>query len=93
MGKYSVIIESSAKSEIISHYKFGDKANIKKSEKILQERIENPYSGFGNPEAHKHNLLGFCSRKMNQKDRLIYKVEDDVVTVFVISAMGNYGSK
>jgi len=28
-----------------------------------------------------------------KKDGLIYKVEEDVVTVFVISAMGHYGNK
>jgi toxin YoeB len=49
--------------------------------------------GIGQPEALKYELSGFWSRKINQKDRLIYKVEEDIVTVFVISAMGHYNSK
>ncbi|WP_221452794.1 type II toxin-antitoxin system YoeB family toxin [Mucilaginibacter sp. FT3.2] len=41
----------------------------------------------------RNELSGFWSRKINQKDRPIHKVEEDVVTVFVISAMGHYDSK
>ena len=32
-------------------------------------------------------------REINKKDRLIYKVDEDIVTVFVISAMGHYSDK
>jgi toxin YoeB len=46
--------------------------------------------GTGNPEALKYELIGFWSRRINQKDRLIYKVEHETVTVYVISAMGHY---
>ncbi|HAT75908.1 MAG TPA: type II toxin-antitoxin system mRNA interferase toxin, RelE/StbE family, partial [Flavobacterium sp.] len=31
--------------------------------------------------------------RINQKDRMIYKVEEDIVTVFVVSAMGHYSDK
>ncbi len=31
--------------------------------------------------------------RINKKDRMIYKVEDDIVTVYVISAMGHYKGK
>ena len=31
--------------------------------------------------------------RIAQKDRLIYKVDEDIVTVFVISAMGHYLDK
>jgi len=82
-----------AERHIKQHFKLGDKASIKKIEKILIELTETPYAGIGNPEALKYELTGFWSRKVNQKDRLIYKVDEDVVTVFVISAMGHYNQK
>ena len=63
---------------------------IKKIEKIFIELSQTPYSGIGNPEPLKHELTGFWSRRINVKDRIIYKVQDDIVTVFVISAMGHY---
>ncbi|WP_439696527.1 Txe/YoeB family addiction module toxin [Mucilaginibacter sp. AW1-7] len=93
MGQFKLQIEELAESHIRRHLKSGDKASIKKIEKILIELTETPYNGIGNPEALKYELSGFWSRKINQKDRLIYKVEEDVVTVFVISAMGHYNSK
>ncbi|WP_457133250.1 type II toxin-antitoxin system YoeB family toxin [Mucilaginibacter sp. UYNi724] len=48
---------------------------------------------MGNPEQLKYELAGFWSRRINRKDRLIYKVEEDIVMVFVVSAMGHYNSK
>jgi toxin YoeB len=90
MGKYFVEINSVVKKELISHYKSGNKATINKIEKILLELTKHPFEGIGNPEPLKYELSGFWSRKINQKDRMIYKVEEDIVTVFVISAMGHY---
>ncbi|MCP4696436.1 MAG: type II toxin-antitoxin system YoeB family toxin [Gammaproteobacteria bacterium] len=31
-----------------------------------------PSAGAGKPEALRHNLSGFWSRRLNQKDRVIY---------------------
>ena len=72
------------------HLKSGNKANIKKIALILKELSETPYSGVGKPEALKENLTGFWSRQINQKDRLIYTVKDNLVVVDLISAMGHY---
>jgi toxin YoeB len=93
MGKFELKIEELAESHIRKHFKSGNKATINKIEKILIELTETPYSGIGSPEALRYELAGFWSRRINQKDRLIYKVEDGTVTVFVISAMGHYTSK
>jgi toxin YoeB len=90
MGKFRIKIEKLAELHIAKHFKSGNKSTIVKIEKILTELAETPYSGIGNPEALKWELSGYWSRRINQKDRLIYKVEEDVVTVFVISAMGHY---
>ncbi len=90
MGQFKLKIEELAEAHLKKHYKYGDKASIKKIEKILLELSDTPYTGIGNPEALKYELTGFWSRRINQKDRLIYKVEENIVTVFVISAMGHY---
>ena len=90
MGQFKLKIEELAEKHIKQHFKSGDKASIKRIEKILVELTETPYSGIGNPEPLRYELSGFWSRKVNQKDRMIYKVDEDIVTVFVISAMGHY---
>jgi toxin YoeB len=90
MGKFTIQVEKLAQDHLNKHIKSGDKASIKKIEKIFVELSQTPYSGIGNPEPLKHELTGFWSRRINTKDRIIYKVQDDIVTVFVISAMCHY---
>lgn len=90
MGKYQVIIQPIADKHLSRHKKSGNKAVMKKIQVILQELTEHPYTGTGKPEALKHELSGYWSRRINSKDRLIYTVQESVVTVYVISAMGHY---
>ena len=73
--------------------KSGNQASIKKIAKILEELTENPFEGVGKPEALKHELSGLWSREINKKDRLLYRVKEEIVTVVVISAMGHYSDK
>ncbi len=93
MGKFRVEITELAKKQIAKHLKSGNQFSIKKIAIILQELSETPYTGVGKPEALKENLSGFWSRQLNTKDRLIYTVNDDLVIVDVISAMGHYWDK
>ncbi|WP_421945911.1 Txe/YoeB family addiction module toxin [Pedobacter sp.] len=93
MGEYSIVLEKIAEKQIKLHLKSGDKASIKRINQIFEELKSNPYSGIGSPEALKYGLSNYWSRKINQKDRLIYKVDESIVTVFIIAAMGHYGDK
>jgi toxin YoeB len=93
MGKFRLKIEPKASLEITKHIKSGNQASIKKIAKILVELSETPFEGIGKPEALKHRLTGFWSREINLKDRIIYRVDEDIVTVFVVSAMGHYSDK
>ncbi len=93
MAGYTVITENLAKVELRQHYKSGNQASIKKIEKIFKELAVHPYFGSGNPKALKYQMSGYWSRMINQKDRLIYRVDDDTVTVYVVSAIGHYDDK
>lgn len=93
MGKFRIKVTKIAQKDIEKHLKSGNKVSIRAIDKILEDLLENPYEGYGNPEALKYEYSGYWSRKINQKDRLIYRVDDDIVTVFVISAMGHYSDK
>lgn len=91
MGKYSVDLKENARKEISAIYKSGDKASIKKIERILIELSEHPQKGIGNPEMLKHSLSGFWSRRINRKDRIIYEIfEEPEKLVVVVSALGHY---
>jgi toxin YoeB len=47
-----------------------------------------PSVGTGKPEALKHHLSGFWSRRLSAKDRLIYKFDDRYIYIFAIG--GHY---
>lgn len=56
---------------------------------LLKEMVrDDPASGRGKPEALKHNLSGLWSRRLSQKDRLLYKFDDRHVYIFAIG--GHY---
>ena len=91
MGKFRVEITAAAEKDLEKHFKSGNKVAIKKIERFFIELSDHPYTGTGQPEQLKHELSGFWSRRINQKDRLVYSVSENIVTVEVISAIGHYG--
>jgi toxin YoeB len=57
--------------------------------KLLKEILRgDPATGTGKPEKLKHNLAGLWSRRISQKDRLIYKFDEKYIYVFAIG--GHY---
>ncbi len=66
---------------------------INKIEKLLIELIEHPKTGTGQVEQLKGERQGQWSRRIDKKNRLVYTIDDEIVTVEVISAKGHYGAK
>jgi toxin YoeB len=93
MGKFKVIVSERAKKDLLNIQKSGDKASIKKAENIISELYDHPETGIGKPERLKYELSGLWSRQINKKDRLIYLIEDQIITVTVVSALGHYSDK
>ena len=88
-----IIFSYKAKKDLEFWSKSGNKQIIKKLSELIKVIKENPYSGVGKPEPLKHNLSGVWSRRINQKDRVIYYLENDTITVYVISAIGHCNDK
>jgi toxin YoeB len=65
-----------------------DKRIAKKINEILKDIERNSFEGIGKPEALKHDLNGYWSRRITEKDRLIYNIADD--TILIISCKGHY---
>jgi toxin YoeB len=93
MAKYIIELTDLAKEHLQKYKKSGNKSNLNKISKIFEDLENHPFTGVGDPEQLKHSLSGFWSRKVNQKDRIIYSVNDTLVLVEVISAMGHYSDK
>lgn len=65
-----------------------DKKIVKKINELIKDIDRNGYEGMGKPEPLKHGLTGYWSRRVTEKDRLIYKIEDD--TIYIIGCKGHY---
>jgi toxin YoeB len=90
---YTLDITAQAKKDIASLKKSGGKAVEKKIETLLLELMEHPRTGTGRVEQLREDRLGQWSRKIDKKNRLVYSINDDIVTVEVVSAKGHYGNK
>ena len=64
----------------------------KKFEKIVVELLEHPCTGTGKPEEMRY-IQGMWSRRLDKKNRLRYIVNEDIVTVYVVSILGHYDDK
>jgi len=65
-----------------------DKSVLKKIKSLLKDIERTPYDGLGKPEALKHNLSGYWSRRITDEHRLVYKVEND--TIIIVSCKYHY---
>lgn len=58
-----------------------DKKTLRRINNLLHEITRTPYAGAGKPEPLKGNLSGFWSRRIDECNRLVYRVDQDTVTV------------
>lgn len=89
---YSLEFTEIAKKDI-SFLKKSDKKAFDKLRKLLNELKENPYEGTGKPKVLKHNFKGLWSRRITQKHRLVYSINENEIKVLIVSAKGHYFDK
>lgn len=65
-----------------------DKKTLRRINQLLQDISRNGYTGIGKPEPLKHDLTGYWSRRIDEVNRLVYRISDDVIEV--IQCRGHY---
>ena len=68
-----------------------DKKTLKRINDIIKDLERNGNEGIGKPEMLKGNLSGFWSRRIDEKNRVIYTIENETVNIF--SCRGHYDDK
>lgn len=58
-----------------------DKKTLKRINQILQDIGRNPFSGIGKPEPLKHWHQGYWSRRIDETNRIIYKIEGEQIVI------------
>lgn len=86
---YSLEFTIEAISDIEKHKKAGDKKILIKIDKLLNELREHPTTGTGKPEKLKHYEVATWFRRITDKHRLVYRIEDKKVVVIVLTFWGN----
>lgn len=67
-----------------------DKKTLKKINSLLKEINREPFEGEGKPEPLKKEK-GKWSRRINEKDRLVYSYDKDAITIY--QCKGHYDDK
>ncbi len=71
--------------------KTGDKQIQKRISALIEDICEHPFTGKGKPEALKYELSGKWSRRIDEKNRIIYSVTETLITIY--SLRGHYFDK
>ncbi|BAP56717.1 toxin of the YoeB-YefM toxin-antitoxin system [Thioploca ingrica] len=58
--------------------------------KLIREIQRNPYSGRGEPEPLKHELVGCWSRRIDQEHRLVYQVLETEDKIRILACRYHY---
>lgn len=58
-----------------------DKKTLKRINTLIKECLRTPFEGIGKPEPLLGDLTGFWSRRIDEKNRLVYEVTDVVITI------------
>jgi toxin YoeB len=69
-----------------------DKKTLKQINKLIADIERNGYDGIGRPEPLRGDLSGWWSRRIDEKNRMAYRLTDDE-TVEISQCRGHYGDK
>ncbi|MCF6333247.1 MAG: Txe/YoeB family addiction module toxin [Draconibacterium sp.] len=58
-----------------------DKKIHQKINELIKSCDRTPFSGIGRPECLRGNLSGYWSRRINKEHRLVYKVENEIISI------------
>lgn len=68
-----------------------DKKTLRKVNALIEDVCRNGYEGIGKPEPLADDLSGYWSRRVNDKDRLVYRVTDTMA--YFLACRSHYGDR
>lgn len=90
MNNSNIIFTKKAEEHLI-FFRNNDKKTLSKINALIEAILKNPYEGIGKPEELKHEYKGCYSRRINKRDRLIYKIENN--NLIILSCKFHYKDK
>ena len=68
-----------------------DRRTLRKINQLIVDITRNGNEGVGKPEVLSGNLTGLWSRRINDKGRLIYKIDQE--NIYILACRYHYGDK
>ena len=69
-----------------------DKKTLRKVNQLLTDISRNAYEGLGKPEPLGENMTGWWSRRIDDKNRLVYRVLEST-DIEIAQCKGHYGDR
>ncbi|MBR1442068.1 MAG: Txe/YoeB family addiction module toxin [Firmicutes bacterium] len=70
------------------YWQIQDKKTLKRINTILKDIQRNSYEGIGKPEPLKNNKSGWWSRRIDNFNRIVYRIEEGAV--IIAACKGHY---
>ena len=86
---YKLIFSKQAEKELIKL----DNNSYNKAMKLLDELQKEPRTGTGKPERLKGQEKEIWSRRIRQRHRLVYAIEEEEIVILILSVFGHYDDK
>ena len=68
-----------------------ERKTLKKINQLIEDICRNGNTGIGKPEPLVGSLSGYWSRRINDKDRLIYRIDKDCV--YILACRYHYADR
>lgn len=73
------------------YWQMQDRKTLKRINQLLQDISRNGYEGIGKPESLKGDLSGWWSRRIDETNRLIYRIKNGQIEI--AQCRTHYGDK
>ncbi len=83
-----IVFIGKAEKDLVDWKKSGNVAVLKRIRKLIEEIQVNPFEGIGKPEALRFSLSGKWSRRITDKDRIVYEISKSQIKIY--SLKGHY---
>jgi toxin YoeB len=68
-----------------------DKKTLKRINQLIKDTLRNGYDGIGKPEMLSGNLSSCCSKRIDDKNRLVFRISGDLLEI--VQCGSHYGDK
>jgi toxin YoeB len=68
-----------------------DRKTLRRINSILKDIDRHPFEGIGKPELLKEGKRGYWSRRIDEGNRIVYKVENK--QLIIVQCGGHYGDR